>query len=140
MQVEKKCEVCNETYIVPKRYSNSKYCSQECTHEAQKDKVLRICQECGKQEYVQRSLSNRPFCSRECKTKSQEKEKVKIICVVCEKEFEVHECRAKQNAKYCSHECKTKDYMENFQGIWQVSKFPREDLNNIVFRSTWEAN
>ncbi len=136
MQIEKVCEICGKSRTVGKRFSNSKYCSQECSHEAQKDKVQRICQQCNKQEYVQRAYALRPFCNKKCMTEWQRQGRIQKACKVCGKEFKVSPSR-KEVALYCSQNCAGTANVS--KGIKNLKQFTREDIGRF-FRSSWEAN
>lgn len=65
------------------------------------------CIVCGK-EFYKKPVENKIYweskkcCSKECGNINRRK-RIKLICVVCGKEFEVIEYR--KNAKYCSLEC-----------------------------------
>jgi len=66
--VEKVCEICKNTFLVPKstdKRGGGKYCSRECTREAQK---------------LIRGPDHPSW-----------KPKVKCVCQICKKEFELHE-------------------------------------------------
>lgn len=92
----------------------------------QRDRVKCICEECGKVFYVKfsRFENGRRFCSKACFYKYQSKHnkgknnpcwkggKVKRICQVCGKAFEIKRGYAARKGcgKFCSRKCK---------GIWQ---------------------
>ncbi len=89
------------------------------------------------------------FCGKDClklwqKTRTKERNgnwnggKVKKTCEVCNKPFKTF--KSYEHARFCSQSC---------WGIWHSKhnkhpnghkSGPRKDLNNIFFRSRWEAN
>lgn len=70
-----------------------------------------LCSNCNKNykkkkinSGVGNGLERDTFCSRECKDKSQEKNKHKIICLHCNKQF-ISRCNAEKYRKFCSKSC-----------------------------------
>lgn len=115
--IDKVCVVCGSGFRVSPSHSAQTFCSWSCKKKA--NSVEKKCSFCGCDFTVEKSKVAAKFCSKTCKDKSETdpskpfskyrekrkpKEKVKKVCVVCSKEFEVYPCRA-QSAKTCSNEC-----------------------------------
>lgn len=121
----KECIQCGKKYISNKH--TSKYCSKECSHEAQRILTrLFNCVECGK-SFKEKSNTINKFCSRECSFKNLNKNKLSNIlapgelkardmirnkahsvlqeldCNYCKKKF-----YSKPTRKYCSDICSKK--------------------------------
>jgi 5-methylcytosine-specific restriction endonuclease McrA len=93
-----------------------KYCSSKCQKAHHRIEQSFICKYCGK-EFHPKGIDRITYCSRECafadkKAKPKRpKEKKRLTCVICGKEFE-----GKSRSKYCSDECRKQkarnDYYE----------------------------
>lgn len=82
------------------------FCSRECRYTYNKStRIQRKCAWCGKLVEKVTYYANQKyiFCSTECFRKGQQ-DRVKIVCEVCGKEFQVIASRSK-TAHYCSNEC-----------------------------------
>lgn len=82
------------------------------------------CKYCGKEFFKKKSEAKKYWvkkkcCSPECGNKIRRR-RIKIICKICGKEFEVINCR--KTAKYCSTICANKS------GYWTGKKRP--DISN----------
>ncbi len=100
------------------------------------------CLVCGNEFEVSPSRNNRKFCSQKCMGEHQSKnnigenshswkEKVKITCQNCNKNFEVNLSR-KDTAKYCSNKCRgiyrSKNYYGKNHSNWKGGKIKKECL------------
>ncbi|MBT2696536.1 hypothetical protein J7E79_03725 [Bacillus sp. ISL-40] len=140
MQVEKICEVCMTPYTVPGRRSESKYCSQECSHQAQKDQVEITCLNCGDKRSVQKAHKDRTYCNLNCMYEHFRRFRVTKICEGCGIPFDVVPSRGEE-AHYCSQSCSASVNIQTGKSgaIGNPKYFFRPDLG-ITLRSTWEAN
>ena len=85
-----------------KNDSRVKYCSDKCQRQHYRVNKTYTCKHCGK-AFKPKAKDRTTYCSRECAyedKKAKPKEVIKLICVICGKEFE-----GRANAKYCSDEC-----------------------------------
>lgn len=68
--------------------------------------IEKTCPVCNKPYNVKPSHASwRVYCSRECMAIGYQKERLKKICQVCGKKFEVWDNQWRKDAKYCSQEC-----------------------------------
>lgn len=110
---KKICPYCGKEFRP--RNKNSKFCSLECKHKSQENRVYYKCEYCGKETNTQKKLYervNHHYCSRECRDKDQNI-KIKYKCEYCGKE-----CESKPSDYYCykhhfcSNEC-SGEYKKN---------------------------
>ena len=161
-----KCTVCgNEFYIPPcylKRSKNSGlYCSVKCKGKDQskiyaiKYKELRDEKQKTKENYKNITLEKEknicPICGMKTKLKYCNKKcysiarttKVKNKCLNCSAEYTQLNWESKQNKHlFCSISCSKQYNLKNMKSnCYSNSKGgKREDLNDMYFRSRWEAN
>ena len=107
-RITKNCEVCGKAFTVKTCEAHAKYCSRRCMYTRNASRTTRNCQVCGKEFRTPPSHMHVKTCSVECgaKLKSQlySKEKVKLTCWYCEREFYEHESHADRRV-YCSKKC-----------------------------------
>ena len=122
--VELCCEQCSKRFRVYKSQGGRKFCSTECQHEAQKDRIVIQCKQCGHQ--FERPKSRKGvvvFCGKECRFAWQSehcigenhprwKGRISKICEWCGIEFEVQPYRG-DNARFCSQSCSACYRFEN---------------------------
>tara|TARA_B100000427_G_scaffold309569_1_gene298697 strand:+ start:1403 stop:2173 length:771 start_codon:yes stop_codon:yes gene_type:complete len=131
------CQHCKKEYkIAPSKAKNSKYCSKKCMDDARDVKATYKCKVCGKE-----FKSGRPktYCSRACYEKDVKKERVKLNCQSCGKEYEKPKG---QETKYCSRDC---TFVAQSSGLADIPsngrKGFRKDLNpKYFFKSSLEAD
>jgi hypothetical protein len=100
------CDTCGENFsVLPYRVENEdkKYCSVECQHEEQKNRVKSDCSVCGSTFEYPKS-SNRQFCSWDCRNEGI-KCRNKTDCEWCGSTFEHHKS---DDRKFCSVSCTEK--------------------------------
>ena len=109
-KITKECKCCGKEFKANRK--RRKYCSQECSNNAQRTGEYLECEYCGEEFYVKKSHVNEAkFCSKECKDKSRKAGEY-IHCENCGEEFYVPP-RQLGERKYCSWECsKTGEYKE----------------------------
>lgn len=137
------------------------YCSKKCHIEFKKKQnlingvlVTKVCKECNKEFITNRgeiSKGGGKYCSTICANKGNTgvnnvkyKPKLSITCEECGEAFSIHSCH-KSRTKYCSRRCaglnKYKIKLQSFNTGKQRGKGgKRSDLDNMYFRSSWEAN
>ena len=134
---EKKCLICNKTFK-----SKSKVCSRECgtilrwsKYYKEKPIILKICSYCKKQHNKKGK-----FCSKKCAIDSK-KNRIKLICEVCNKEFLVKQSVAKRGRRFCSDKCQ---FAAQSNGLVKMHCSGiigyRKDLPKVKFRSSLEAD
>lgn len=84
--------------------------------------IEKICPICGKKFYTHKSDKDRRFCSRKCyfehyrgKNHPKYKEKVKLICPECGKEFSIYPAWARKGWKFCSKKCRAAWMRKHFK-------------------------
>ena len=117
------CKICGKTL----KKNHKFYCSRECFCESQRGKdgskwnrIRRICKQCGEKFYTVPSQitqmrqgiksSGGKFCSQKCVNKYMKgknhgmwKKKIKKVCPICGKRFEVQP--SNKRIQYCSKQC-----------------------------------
>jgi hypothetical protein len=136
------CQICSKEFYTKPSYiakGYGKYCGKKCQSVSQKGfKTARFaggliekpCEICGEILYTNRDRIEKgiaKYCSQECRYKGQalamtgenspawKGGKVKCVCTVCKKEFEVSQYQAAQR-KYCNKTCKDKDVTNKYSG------------------------
>ena len=94
-----KCAYCEKLF---EKDRVQKYCSYGCNGKASRTRITKPCEYCGK-DFVSEPHKNRRFCSHTCSGAERQKDKVKAICLFCNKEFCHRACVP--NSKYCSKQC-----------------------------------
>jgi hypothetical protein len=130
-----------------------------------KEKIKKNCHNCKKEYFVFPSFaSTSKFCSKKCMREFKIKNKkivvkakdspnwrvhswrggdIETICRSCGKVFMAKRAAAnKGQAKFCSHICWGREMVHIMGNRLHTSARggKREDLNNMYFRSAWEAN
>lgn len=114
------CIQCNKEYYRSKYTPNRKYCSAKCMGEANRRDCITICAYCEKELIRQVGRVKKyptQYCNNKCKNEHYKirfkgkknpnyknnlnYEKIKKICIQCNKEF-IH---YKKSRKYCSNKC-----------------------------------
>lgn len=134
------CLHCGEEFdVAPHDVNKRKYCSRRCKCEAQRKLTKYKCQQCGEAFFLNWANSPRKYCSPECSAQANDTRTV-AICECCGEEFLVRECIANDESRgiYCSNECRYRMNRNRESCGWKAGY--REDLGNIYFRSSWEAN
>lgn len=103
------------------------------------NKITKTCKVCGSFVFDE---GQKYYCSKKCAEIGNERNVTKLsICVVCGKEYRSN--RYSDRGKFCSLKC---------WGVYQgrinmtINTYSRshggkrDDLNNLYFRSSWEAN
>lgn len=141
-----KCSICKKVIHSSKQKVekyHQKYCSVKCASIGKKkERINKKCLECGK-EFEDYFLGKHIFCSKECWRKNSRREKIIKICLQCKKEFvfkkSVKYTRKKNIRKFCSKKCSCEyAILNNVPSRGKLGR--RSDLNNQLFRSSWEAN
>jgi len=149
--VEKVCQVCGKKYTVWRhRQNTSRHCSWECNHEALRGDGPRvdghsmyehICQLCGKTILEQAHDKIRIYCSNDCARRARD-QRIAKRCLTCDQSFKVKRSRVENGrGQYCSKHCYYAG--EAFRKRLRRTNArggKRPDLDNVYFRSSWEAN
>lgn len=142
-RLEKKCEICNSIFFVPKSLSNRKLCSKACRH-AHHSKVLKqhqviekFCVQCCTSFFAS-EVSKKKFCSPNCFSRSQQS-KNHLICEVCHKDFFV---KKSYQARFCSKKCASIAQSNGLVKIHVSGRSgTRTDIENSpYFKSSFEAD
>jgi very-short-patch-repair endonuclease len=102
----RKCIHCNKDFYAKGNPSGRIFCSRACSAKNKEKGIYAKCETCGSIIYVYKyrmKKQKKHFCSMACANIGQTKDKIKLICVTCKKEFETHPCNIKR--KYCSNKC-----------------------------------
>lgn len=102
-----------------KKYRAKKYCSAKCHHKDMKKEYKYKCAECGKDVFrTKNGITHNVFCNDICKgryagknykvKKYDNKEKIKKICLNCNKKYSVIPSR--KDSKFCNQNCRAKYY------------------------------
>jgi very-short-patch-repair endonuclease len=152
-RVKRICQYCGKEFEVQEwvvKKGGGKFCSHMCYLKYKQKKVEKeICLNCGKEFEVESyEKGKRKFCSYECHWKYMTK-RVKKICEVCGKEFEVP--LSAKNRKFCSNQCckeykKSREYRsklskkqsEIMKTLWRDSEFRRKmsEARNMLWRDS----
>ena len=153
-----KCDYCGKeykTYISPR--CKNHFCSRECNYKARNTKEIKKCANCGKEIYVRKSeIKVNNFCSNKCFNDWQGRNKIKLICKICGKEFyRSASWIINKKGYYCCIECRNKDenwkqksvYKANIiqcnkKGLNKLEKKGNEILNrlNIKYETQYLIN
>lgn len=133
--ITKKCKVCGKEF---KTYPsvNRQFCSQKCANSRQTEKmnatrVTFVCEQCGKTfTRTVREVRNAEskgysirFCSKKCKSDNWGRNRIKVKCYVCGKEFLVQKKDCYEH-KTCSPECAAKNEYNRM-------RFPKLNPSNM---------
>ena len=109
--MEYTCKICGKKF---KRYDYKRknlYCSRECATIGRtiRKKVELNCDYCGKKiTKYEGAIKKNNFCSIECANKFQGRNKVKLVCRTCGKEFyRSPSWLSQRKGYYCSLKCRT---------------------------------
>lgn len=101
-----RCLICNKEFRP--RNNKTKYCSKECKHKSQYNRVYYKCEYCGKDTFTKKSIyekANNHYCSRRCSDLAQ-LDRIEYKCDncgrICESTRSDYE---KYNKHFCSNEC-----------------------------------
>lgn len=132
------CPSCNKEFQWTRAHKPQKYCSIECKADSQRIDTTRACEQCGKIYDPKCQTSKRKYCSRICSNNGIST-KITVNCQVCDKETSVRALAYTQGfGKYCSNNCRYLGTKIGQNRSWKAGY--REDLGDIYFRSSWEAN
>lgn len=124
----KKCEYCENEFVVLLCFSEKKCCSPKCTlalKRKENPSVLLLnfpCSWCGtfKKRYASTiRASNQTFCNRSCYDEFHSQFKVIKNCEACQNEFKTS---SKHGRKFCSRECYKKSYVPHNFANTKVKK------------------
>lgn len=100
------CDFCDCDFeVLPYRLENEniRFCSSECQHEAQKNRVSKICRSCG--DLFESVVSKeQEYCSWDCRNEGI-KRRTESICSWCDSSFEHHKSDGRE---FCSVDCTEK--------------------------------
>lgn len=141
-----KCKQCGVSFFsYPSRIKRGggQWCSKQCADIGRKRKwPQRLCRVCGSFAF---DKGQKKYCSKGCAliaAKSQRE--VDAKCQVCGIEFKANLYDVlKGMGVFCSHRCMGHSRSQANNGLHNGKRSKggkREDLNNVYFRSTWEAN
>ena len=137
----RECEQCGTVFALTCKSDARRFCSPECFGESQKTATESKCLICGKAFLVvpaKREAGRGKYCSNACYHKSKGRQ-VKRVCEQCGAEFEIIPAYIRKGGgKYCSKDCFLLSDSNRAHGYAKGGK--RKDLNNVYFRSSWEAN
>lgn len=114
--VEKVCQECGAEYeTVEVRSDGSRYCSNECKHQARRKRTTITCAECGESIEVRDCETGQMFCDEVCYTEAKKARQgedangwrggsVTLSCEICGGDFEVDPNMADRRVT-CSKEC-----------------------------------
>lgn len=118
-KLTKNCLTCNKTIYTYNK--NQKYCSsKECCSKGRMNGKLIKCEQCGNEVYKSKNKLQRHknhFCSLICSEKFQCRNKIKLVCEYCKKEFLRSKSLVFYNRSngpnrykhdYCSYNCRNK--------------------------------
>lgn len=103
IKVSVECGFCGEVFeVLPYRVENEnkKFCSTECQHEVQKNRVESQCDYCGKL-FESAESNKQQYCSWDCRNGGL-KNRETTSCEWCGEKFEY---RKSAERKFCSVEC-----------------------------------
>lgn len=103
------CKYCGEGFeVLPYRVENEnkKFCSSECQHDYQKNRIERACDNCGN-DFETRVSDDYKCCSWECRNEGLKRRTISS-CNWCDGCFEHHES---DDRKFCSVECTEKWFL-----------------------------
>ena len=110
-----------------------------------KPKIKVNCDNCGKEMLRKPSQTGfaHHFCNKKCRAEWEKgtKKVPRAQCPTCGKMFYLAPClkkRSKSGLNFCSYKCRAITINPPRHSRGRIGK--REDLGNILFRSTWEAN
>lgn len=135
------CKNCGDVFGINWKGSKRKYCSTECSNRAMDTRVVVNCQICDSEfrkrpRAIEEGLGK--YCSNECRHEAK-RNKIKRTCETCGEEFYTIASEIKRRGgRYCSINCFF--LSGSFLGHGHARGGKREDLDNIYFRSSWEAN
>lgn len=136
------------------------YCKMECFFEQKRKKIKedgsrldKNCKQCNKPFSVTRKEVEKgggKFCSAPCASKYNTGENnvkhvdlVSLTCKECGVEYKVYPAWVRRSS-FCSRRCSSintyRDKNQLNNGVQRGHGGRREDLNNMYFRSSWEAN
>lgn len=138
-QIKVKCLECDKPYIILKVYKKrSKFCSRKCytiyrikigkkkrrssAYINLKKRKCVFCQKIFLVSYAKDKITK--CCSRKCAGKIR-RIRVKIRCMMCEKEFYVSPYRIEQGRKFCSYEYFFISRRGENSNLWKGKNFPR---------------
>lgn len=149
-KLAKSCPVCCSIFEVYPSQADRVHCSRGCAGIARRtrDRANLLCEACGEDRPVNRQR----FCSAACAYTGRKGDKsprwrgggrVKSVCVGCGKDFAAYRPDVERGyGKYCSQGCAASTRIRN----GEVPAYPtarggkRTDLDDMYFRSAWEAN
>jgi endogenous inhibitor of DNA gyrase (YacG/DUF329 family) len=132
------CPSCSKSFEWKRRSHPEKYCSRDCAYEGIRKNFARVCEQCGGEFPVNWTNSKRKYCSDKCSASSSDT-RVTQNCQVCGKDVLVRVGEIKNGrGKYCSNHCRYNGTPHSGHTFGKGGK--RLDLDNIYFRSSWEAN
>lgn len=161
--VEKICLNCNKKFN-GNYYDHLKgmanFCSKDCHNNYRREnayktgaRVIKNCKYCGKVfnvNFGELTKGGGKFCSAVCSTNYNSgpnnvryKDKILKKCLECGKKIYVHQSHV-ERVKFCSRVCSGRNlYKRKGQlnmGVQRGKGGKRADLNDMYFRSSWEAN
>ena len=131
------CPVCGKEFQWNRAHKPQKFCSRECSYNSQRKLKEIVCQSCGEMFTVNWENSKRKYCSLECVHKANDTQ-IYIECKQCGQSFRARELDVKNGKKYCSNKCRYLGTTSGFGLSWKAGY--RNDLGDVYFRSSWEAN
>ena len=117
LRVENQCYFCKKIFYT-RPSETHKFCSNECSASAKKNRIIRVCKRCGKQfekTIYHDSIGRGIYCSNKCKFPPQ----IKKFCKVCGKEFYVSEFYL--DKKFCSKECVSISYKHSIDYMRKIA-------------------
>jgi very-short-patch-repair endonuclease len=107
------CEYCGkEISVIQAKMKKKKhhYCSVGCSSNALQKRITKACEICGREMFLNLTQAKtKKYCSFRCRNIAIARAKpitsVKVVCVVCGKEFLAYPCQIKKGRKFCSHHC-----------------------------------
>lgn len=103
LKLSVECNFCGEVFeVLPYRVENEnkRFCSSECQHESQKNRLMKSCLNCG-DSFEAPVSNNQQYCSWDCRNDGLRNRET-TDCEWCDKKFEY---RKSAERRFCSVEC-----------------------------------
>ena len=137
----KTCKTCDKTFY-SKGNILAQYCSHKCFFKNRETGLIVKCDFCSKDVYKQNNnykKNKNHFCNIECFNSFQKKDKINLLCKICNKEYFLSKSivlRSEYERKYCSLECRNKDeeWVKNTCIKGNLAQLHKKGLNKLELK------